>query len=42
MPTVPILAGAALVIAAGIGIILRERQLGLRRARARAARTPRT
>jgi drug/metabolite transporter (DMT)-like permease len=42
MPTVPMLAGAALVIAAGIGIILRERQLGLRRARARAARTPRT
>ena len=31
VPTVPMLAGAALVIAAGVVIVLRERQLGLRR-----------
>lgn len=40
VPTGPMLWGAALIIAAGIGIILRERHLGLRRNRARAARTP--
>jgi len=31
VPTVPMLGGAALVIAAGVAIVLRERQLGLRR-----------
>jgi drug/metabolite transporter (DMT)-like permease len=30
MPTLPMLGGAALVIAAGVAIVLRERQLGLR------------
>lgn len=40
MPTRPMLLGAALIIAAGIVIILREHQLGLRRGRARQARTP--
>jgi len=40
VPTVPMLAGAALVIAAGIAIILRERHLGLQRDRAREVRTP--
>lgn len=39
-PTRPMLLGAALIIAAGIVIILREHQLGLRRGRARQARTP--
>jgi len=32
VPTVPMLAGAALVISAGVAIVLRERQLGLKRA----------
>jgi len=32
VPTVPMLTGAALIIAAGVGIWLRERQLGVRRA----------
>jgi drug/metabolite transporter (DMT)-like permease len=32
VPTPQILAGAALVIASGVVIVLRERQLGLRRA----------
>ncbi|MBU3000052.1 MULTISPECIES: DMT family transporter [Roseovarius] len=42
VPTGTMLAGAALVILAGIIIILRERQLGLKegRARARSIRTP--
>lgn len=31
VPTLPMLGGAALVIAAGVAIVLRERQLGLRR-----------
>jgi hypothetical protein len=34
------LAGAALVIAAGVLIIWRERQLGIERARQRKAMTP--
>ena len=38
-PTRPMLSGAALVILAGLIIILRERQLGLRRARQRKAVT---
>lgn len=40
VPTRAMLSGASLVILAGIIIILRERQLGIRRTRARAARTP--
>ncbi|TMV91388.1 DMT family transporter [Thioclava sp. BHET1] len=40
IPTSATLAGAALIIVAGITIILRERQLGLRRARARRASSP--
>ncbi len=40
VPTGAMLLGAALVIAAGIIIILRERHLGLKRGQARAARTP--
>ena len=36
VPTAPMLAGAAIVIAAGIAIILRERYLGLQRSRQRA------
>ncbi|WP_135502555.1 DMT family transporter [Roseovarius aestuariivivens] len=40
VPTRQMLIGAALVILAGIIIILRERQLGLRRGRARAVKTP--
>lgn len=36
VPTMPMLFGAALVISAGVLIILRERQLGLKRGRARA------
>jgi len=39
-PTGPMLLGAALVILAGIIIILRERHLGIQRGKARAARTP--
>ncbi len=38
-PTWPMLAGAALVIVAGIGIVLRERQLGLQRTADRKVRT---
>jgi drug/metabolite transporter (DMT)-like permease len=34
-PTVPMLAGAALIISAGLFIIWRERRLGIERARAR-------
>lgn len=40
VPTRAMLLGASLVILAGIIIILRERQLGIRRNKARAARTP--
>ncbi|QYX57288.1 DMT family transporter [Roseovarius sp. SCSIO 43702] len=40
VPTGPMLGGAAIVIFAGCLIIWRERQLGLRRARARAVKTP--
>lgn len=40
VPTTPMLAGAALVIVAGIIIILRERHLGLKRGQARAVKTP--
>lgn len=39
-PTAPMLAGAALIVAAGILIIWRERQLGLERSRQRKAMTP--
>ncbi len=39
-PTATMLLGAALVVAAGIAIILRERWLGLERARQRKAMTP--
>ncbi|MFO7759476.1 MAG: DMT family transporter [Roseovarius sp.] len=40
VPTGTMLSGASLVILAGIVIILRERQLGIQRNRARSARTP--
>lgn len=40
MPTWPMLGGAALVVAAGILIIWRERQLGLERSRQRKSMTP--
>lgn len=40
VPTRAMLLGASLVILAGIVIILRERHLGIRRNKARAARTP--
>ncbi|MBW6506482.1 MAG: DMT family transporter [Rhodobacteraceae bacterium] len=40
VPTLVMLGGAALVIAAGVLIIWRERQLGLERARQRKAMTP--
>lgn len=40
VPTGAMLSGASLVILAGIVIILRERRLGIRRNKARAARTP--
>ncbi len=40
VPTTTMLSGAALVILAGIIIILRERYLGLKRGQARAIRTP--
>ncbi len=40
VPTRAMLTGASLVILAGIIIIWRERQLGIRRNRARSARTP--
>ncbi len=32
VPTLPMLLGSALIIAAGVAIVVRERQLGLRRA----------
>lgn len=40
IPTMEMLAGGALVAAAGIFIVVRERQLGLKRARAAASATP--
>jgi len=40
VPTATMLAGAALVVTAGVAIIWRERQLGLERHRARGAGTP--
>ena len=40
VPTKTVLQGAALVVAAGIAIIWRERQLGLERSRQRKAMTP--
>ncbi|MBY6202659.1 DMT family transporter [Maritalea mobilis] len=40
VPTVTMLAGAALIVTAGVAIILRERHLGLERARQRKANTP--
>jgi len=40
VPTIQTLVGSALVIAAGISIILRERYLGLQRGRARRVMTP--
>lgn len=40
VPTAPMLAGAALVIAAGLFIIWRERRLGIERGRARRLVTP--
>ena len=40
VPSATMLGGAALVIAAGVAIILRERHLGLKRARQRKAMTP--
>lgn len=40
VPTVAVLGGAALVVAAGVLIIWRERRLGLERARQRKAMTP--
>jgi drug/metabolite transporter (DMT)-like permease len=40
VPTLTMLGGATLVVTAGILIIWRERQLGLKRARQRKAMTP--
>lgn len=40
VPTVQMLAGAAIIITAGVIILLRERHLGLQRARAQAAKSP--
>ncbi|SFD65088.1 DMT family transporter [Roseivivax sediminis] len=40
VPTLAMLAGAAIVIASGVAIIWRERQLGLRRGKGRAGMTP--
>ncbi len=40
VPTLTMLTGSAIVIAAGIAIIWRERQLGIQRARQRKAMTP--
>ena len=40
VPTLPMLAGAVLIVTAGIMIIWRERKLGLERARQRKAMTP--
>lgn len=40
VPSVPMIGGAAIIIAAGVLIIWRERQLGLERAKQRKAMTP--
>ncbi|MBT9383919.1 DMT family transporter [Pseudooceanicola sp. CBS1P-1] len=40
VPSGQMLVGAAIIVAAGVFIILRERHLGLQRARAQAAKTP--
>ncbi|MEZ5871117.1 MAG: DMT family transporter [Nitratireductor sp.] len=40
VPTMPMLAGAALIMLAGLVILLRERQLGIEQARSRKAMTP--
>ena len=40
VPTLPMLGGAALIVAAGVLIIWRERKLGLERTRQRKAMTP--
>ena len=40
VPTLPMLAGAALIAAAGLVIVYRERRLGIERARARKVMTP--
>ncbi|MFN3209480.1 MAG: DMT family transporter [Roseovarius sp.] len=40
VPTAQMLLGAALIVLAGIIIIVRERQLGLQRGKAKAAKTP--
>jgi len=40
VPTLPMLAGAAVIVAAGIAVILRERHLGLDRTSSRQANTP--
>ncbi|MGK7753023.1 MULTISPECIES: DMT family transporter [unclassified Roseovarius] len=40
VPTAQMLTGAALIVLAGIIIILRERQLGIQRGKAKAAKTP--
>jgi drug/metabolite transporter (DMT)-like permease len=40
VPTIPMLTGAAIIIASGIAVILREHYLGLDRVRAREANTP--
>ncbi len=40
VPTVPMLAGALIIVASGIAVILREHYLGLDRVKAREANTP--
>jgi len=40
VPTAAMLAGAALIVAAGLFILWREHRLGIRRAAARKAMTP--
>jgi len=40
IPTVPMLIGSTIIVAAGIAVILRERWLGLERTRAKEASTP--
>jgi hypothetical protein len=40
IPTSGVIAGSAVVVAAGLFILLRERQLGIERDRARQVETP--